>query len=142
MKIIIRNEADKQAFLNLVVDRKIIDGKRYVGIFQEIRKKHTFDQRALLHIWFRCMAVELEGDPAAAEWYKEYYKKRALPGIAEPEIKIIKGVKLEKYSTKTLNTLQMSQLTTFVKRDAFDQFGIRLLTLEDIHFMEFYEIYR
>jgi len=142
MKIIVRNQDDLNRFITLIKDRVVKAGKKYRAIFEEIRKEKTHDQLSVLHIWFRCLADELEGDKAQAEWYKEYYKKRVLPGIAEPEVKIIRGVRLEKYSIAALNTLQASQLITFMKQDALDQFNIRLLTREDKNFMEFYETYK
>jgi len=142
MKIIVRTQDDLSRFITLIQDCKIVQGKRYSAIFQEIRKKVKFDQHALLNIWCRCLADELEADKAQAGWYKEFYKKIVLPGIAEPEVKIIKGVRLEKYSTADLNTLQMSQLISFIKQHALDNFNIRLLTLEDKNFMDFYESYR
>jgi len=142
MKIIVRNQDDLGFFIDSIKDCKVVSGKKYSAKFSEIRKKRTYKQNSVLHIWFRCLAIELEGDPAQAEWYKEYYKGRVLPGIAEPEIKIINGVTLKKYSVAGLNTLQESQLMTFIKQDALDQFGIRLLTQDEKQFDEFYETYR
>jgi len=142
MKIIVRNQDDLTRFITLIQDKIIVYGKKYRAIFEEIRKEKTHGQLSVLHIWFRCLADELEGDKAQAAWYKEYYKQKFLPGIAPPEVKIIRGVRLEKYSIADLNTLQASQLMTAMQRDARDQFNILLLTLEDKNFMEFYETYK
>ena len=142
MKVIVKTKSDHDFFVDSIKDRKVVPGKKYRAIYSEIRKKRTYKQNSVLHIWFRCLAIELEGDPAAANWYKEYYKSIVLPGIAEPEIKIISGVTLKRYSVADLNTLQESQLMAFMKRDAFDQFGIRLLTQDEKAYDEFYETYR
>jgi len=142
MKVIVKTQDDLDYFIGSIKDRKVIPGKKYRAEYSEIRKKRTHDQNSVLHIWFRCLAIELEGDPAAANWYKEYYKSVVLPGIAEPEIKIIRGVTLKRYSVADLNTLQESQLMSFMKRDAFDQFGIRLLTQDEKQFDEFHETYK
>ena len=142
MRRVIKNKGDLDYFVDSIKDRKVIPGKKYRAEYSEIRRRRTLKMNAVLHIWFRCLAIELEGDPAAANWYKEYYKSVVLPGIAEPEIKIIRGVTLKRYSVADLDTLQESQLMSFMKRDALDQFGIRLLTQDEKQFDEFYETYK
>jgi len=135
MKIIIRNESDKQAFLNLVVDRKIINGKKYVGEFKEIKPKRTLDQNALFHVW--CNVIEVEtGQPA--DDVKEYIKQKYMPAIT----KQIFDLDIQIWRTRDLNTLEFGLMLDNFKFWALDTLGIPLLTLEDIHFMEFYETYR
>jgi len=135
MKIIIRNEADKQAFLNLVDDRKIIEGKKYVGEFKEIKPKRTLDQNALLHLWFHVVEVET-GQPFSD--VKDFVKQRFMPSVT----KEIFGFDVQIWHTSKLKIPEFSQLLDLFKAWALDFHGIPLLTLGDIHFMEFYETYK
>ena len=135
MKIIIRNEADKQTFINLIADRKIIEGKKYIGEFKQIQSKRTLDQNALFHLW--CNVIESETGQSADD-VKEYIKQKFMPAVT----KQIFDLDVQIWRTRDLNTLEFYNLLRFFKEWAMDTLGIPLLTLEDRNFMEFYETYR
>lgn len=113
MKCIIRNDEDRQRFIDFIL--KVDLSKPFTAIFEPLKKKRTVRQNRLMYLWFQCLEDETG---TSHEVWKEYYKKKFLTIYVDNCF----GNDVETViSTKDLTTVEMNKFLDQIHQDAAEQ---------------------
>lgn len=109
----------------------------YLISFERVKRPRSNDQNRLMWVWFTCIArswSEATGIAFTRENVHDAYCLKFLP-ITLPNGNNIAG------STSKLTTEQMTDFLNKVQADAATEYGIKLLSLTDIHYEEWAKQY-
>lgn len=95
--------------------------KKYSVEVKEYRKKRTTSQNALMWMWLDGIAKEVGREIG---YDKDDMHEVFMEMFLVPKIITIKGVDYKKYSTKDLNTKEMSEYMDAISRFAVSEWNI------------------
>lgn len=108
----------------------LLSNGEYTLEIKKKTRKRTFDQNALMWMWFTCIE---DGTGTDKQDVHDYYCKKFLCRtiyINEKKEIVIRG-------TSKLNTAEMTIFLNKVQADAATEFGIRLPSPDDVYFNAF-----
>ncbi|MCL2596245.1 MAG: recombination protein NinB [Paludibacter sp.] len=136
MTLILTKEADKVPARAAINDLQFDNGKSFVIVLKENKKRRTIDQNRLMWLWLSCIENETGQE---RESLHEFFKSAYL----QPEYKFVFGVQTEIPPTTTkLNTAEFTHYLERIQQFASTELSIVLPNPEDLRWAEFYETYK
>lgn len=111
-----------------------IGTKTYFFECSEKKRIRTIPQNRLYRLWITCISFETGED---TDVLHDIFKKKWL----EPEIVEKYGVKVERYTTTNLNTIQFKYFLDKIQTFANSELGIVLPNPDEKYWDEFYSFY-
>lgn len=108
----------------------LLSNGEYTLEIKKKTRKRTFDQNALMWMWFTCIEDETGTDKQDVhDYYCKKFLRRTI-NIQGKEETVVRG-------TSKLNTSEMTIFLNKVQADAATEFGIRLPSPDDTYFNAF-----
>lgn len=128
----LKTEVDRQMVIAQI--NRLDLSKNYSIDINQKKKVRTLSQNRLERLWLTCISFETGTDTNVLH---DIFKKKFL----EPEIVEQYGVKIERYTTTNLNTIQFKYYLDKIQEFANSELGITLPNPDDRYWDEFYSFY-
>ena len=132
MKRQLKTELDRNMVIAQI--QRLDMSKNYSIDITQKRRIRSISQNNLYWLWLTCIEFETGED---IDRLHDIFKKKFL----EPEVVEMYGEKVERYSTRDLNTIQFKYFLDRIQLFANTELGITLPNPEDQYWNEFYSFY-
>lgn len=133
MKVTIRNESDRRAFISAIQRVKLKEGKDYSGEFKMLVKRRSLPQNSLMWLWLTAVAIQSESGYSKDDFYK-YYAEKYLPRKDVMGESVITG-------TSELSTKDFTDFLNTIYDHSLETFACELVRPDDRRFDDFYSEY-
>jgi nitrogenase molybdenum-iron protein alpha/beta subunit len=128
----LKTEVDRNMVLAQI--QRLDLSKNYSIEINQKKKVRTLSQNRLERLWLTCISFETGED---TDVLHDIFKKKWL----EPEIIEKYGVKVERYTTTNLNTIQFKYFLDKIQTFANSELGIVLPNPDEKYWEEFFDFY-
>jgi hypothetical protein len=128
----LKTEVDRNMVLAQI--QRLDLSKNYSIEISQKKKVRTLSQNRLERLWLKCISFETGTDTNVLH---DIFKKKFL----EPESIEQYGVKIDRYTTTNLNTIQFKYYLDKIQEFANSELGIKLPNPDEKYWEEFYEFY-